>query len=143
MEFDKWLMPNEAKESEWDLIVRNDAFSAGMRLNLLELAGRMPDGGYYWDETDEEMQRAHLQDSEAVQAYVTIGAVLSGPLQINEMHMSGFTVIVTEKGAAAMGLELPNPGFTDIYTTANLTREQETEIEEAINQVAVKGWLGV
>ena len=143
MEFDKWLMPNEAKESEWDLIVRNDAFSAGMRLNLLELAGRMPDGGYYWDETDEEMQRAHFQDAEAVQAYVTIGAVLSGPLQINEMHMSGFTVIVTEKGAAAMGLELPNPGFTDIYTTANLTREQETEIEEAINQVAVKGWLGV
>ena len=131
----------QVKDDEWDLVIRNDHFKKGMPLSLLELAGNkaedvpneMPVGANW---------KAWYQSMEAVQADVSIGAVLSGSPMICSGYASGLTVIVSEKGAQALGLKLPNPGMVEVYLSDGLTPEQEELIENQLRQIGNRGWLG-
>ena len=142
LETGRWAMPGEIRDSEWDLVIRNDAFTSGMELNLLELATEMENDVYY-DETNSENWETYFRSATPVRVNVTIGAVLAGPLVINDTYLSGFTVILTEKGAQALGLQLPNPEHTDVFVSGNPTQAQEEQIEEELTQVALRGWMGI
>ena len=123
------------------IYVADDVFEAGMPLNLLELAGK--DGeGLPWEPTEDDLRRYYL-DKETVRVSTTIGAVLSGPVQIVDSYMYAFSVITTPKGAEALGLILPNPEYVIIWLSGNPKPEQEAEIGEKISQTAMRGWMDV
>ena len=138
---DSVLKPGEVRESEWDLILRNDTFTAGMPLDLMELAGREAESGLLTAKGTD--LKAFYRQREAVRAKVTAGAVLSGPVRINDTYMYSFAVITTPKGAEALGLKVPGPEYTNIWLEGDPTPEREAEIEEKISQVAMRGWLRV
>ena len=135
--------PWQIREEDWDLIIRNDGdFTAGMPLSLLELAIREGEGGeQVW--TDNPDWKAHYGAMEAVRAKTNVGAVLSGPAVIDDTYMYSFSLIVSRKGAEALGLILPNPEYTDVYLTGDPTPEKEEEITESIGQVALRSWTNV
>ncbi|MBR3333342.1 MAG: FtsX-like permease family protein [Clostridia bacterium] len=138
---DAFMQPRDVKDEEWDLVIRNDVFEAGMRLELLELAGK--DGeGLPWEPEESDLRNYYL-DKEAVRADTTIGAVLSGPVRIVDSYMYAFSVITTPKGAEALGLILPNPEYVNIWLSGNPTPEKEAEIEEKISQTAMRAWMDV
>ena len=139
-----FLMPGDIREDEWDLVIRNDTFTAGMPLSLLEFTGTdNGDGDGMFLEAREIDWKAHFRSEEAVRAETTVGAVLTGPVYIADTYMYSFTVITTVNGAKALGLKLPNPEYTNIYLTGDPSPEEEKEITEQISQVAVRGWLNV
>lgn len=142
MEVNKWNFPREIREDEWDLVIRNDAFTAGMGLDLLQLTANEQAAAAF-DDTDERTWEQYYRSLDAVRAGVTIGAVLNGPAKINGWYLTGFTVILSEKGARALGMNLPSPEHTDVFTEKNLTVEQEERIEAEIEQVAMRGWMDV
>ena len=72
---------------------------------------------------------------------VKVGAVLSGGMHINGTYMSGVTVIVTEKGARAMGLKLPNPDTTQVFCTSDPTPEEEELVKNRIQSIAARGGM--
>ena len=132
-----WLYPQEAREDEWDVVIRNDAFRPGMTLKLLEAAGKeenLPDG-YMATGTD---WRNYYKDAEYVQASAKIGAVLSGPLSVNNHAMGYFTVIMSTKGAEALGMKLPGTESADIFLTGNPSQAEETEMNNRIEQIAIR-----
>ena len=138
---DAFMRSRDVKDEEWDLVIRNDVFEAGMPLELLELAGK--DGeGLPWEPEEEDLRKYYL-DKEAVRARTTIGAVLSGPVQIVDSYMYAFSVITTPKGAEALGLILPNPEYVNIWLSGNPQPEKEAEIEEKISQTAMRAWMDV
>ena len=118
-----FMRSRDVKDEEWDLVISNDVFEAGMPLNLLV--------------------RKYYLDKEAVRTRTTIGAVLSGPVQIVDSYMYAFSVITTPKGAEALGLILPNPEYVNIWLSGNPKPEQEAEIEEKISQTAMRAWMDV
>ncbi len=136
-----FLDPRELHEDEWDQVIRNDVFTAGMPLDLLELAGS--DGESLTWESDISELRHFFDEREAIRARTTVGAVLSGPVRISDSYMYSFTVITTPKGAEALGLKLPNPEYVNIYLSGNQNPEKEAEIEEKISQTAMRGWMDV
>ncbi len=145
---ERWLMPDQIREHEWDIVISNDAFSAGMPLKLLELAGQPEEESYgeyigaaYPMEESPAGYRA--QTREAVRADVTVGAVLSGDVEISGCWMTGFSVILTRKGAEALGLKMPAPSCTNVYLSGNLTAEEEKEAESRISQIALNSWTSV
>ncbi len=135
-----FLGPEEVRENEWDVIIRNDAFTAGMPLDLLELAGREERGLLPAEVTD---LKTLYSQRDAVRARVTAGAVLSGPVRLSDTYMYSFAVITTPKGAEALGLKVPGPEYLNIWLEGDPTPEKEAEIEEKISQVAMRGWLRV
>lgn len=138
---DAFMRPREVKDEEWDLVIRNDVFEAGMPLNLLELAGK--DGeGLPWEPNEDDLRKYYL-DKEAVRVSTTIGAVLSGPVQLVDSYLYAFSVITTPKGAEALGLILPNPEYVNIWLSGNPKPEQEAEIGEKISQTAMRAWMDV
>ena len=134
-EINRWLYPGEAGDGEWDVIIRNNAFSAGTPLNLLELAADEKD----LDETG-ILSGDRYGSLKAVRAETAVGAVLSGPAAVNECSMSSFSVILSSKGAEAMGLILPGPNMTDIYLSGSPAPKEEAEIGERIGQIAMSSW---
>ena len=136
-----YLQPQDAQEEDWDIIIRNDTFSAGMSLDLLELTGKagttLP-----WQPTRADVL-GFYQDKEAVRARTEIGAVLSGPVRISDSYMYSFTLITTPKGAEALGLKLPNPEYVNIWLSGDPTPGEEAGIEETISQTAMRGWMNV
>ena len=153
-EINRWLYPREARDGEWDKIIRNDAFTAGMELDLLELA--MSDGYNPYVYAEEPMAayaypvsgqdpdwNAYYRSAEAVRAKVSIGAVLTGPLAVQDVYLNGFTVILTEKGAKALGLQLPSPEYVNVYLSEDPSPEKEAELEEAISQSCIRAAMGL
>lgn len=139
-----FLYPAQIRDGEWDVILRNDgAFTAGMPLSLLELAGKQGEEteALIWENNPD--WKAYFGAMEPVRATAAIGAVLSGPLVFNETYLYSFSVITTPKGAEALGLKLPNPEYTDVYLSGDPTPAQEEKITEQIGQVAVRSWANV
>ena len=137
-EMNHWQRPGDIDEGKWDIIIRNDAFQSGMPLKLLEAAA-MTD---YMSDPGENgnLVETWYQNTETVLADVTVGAVLSGPVEIIDWYMNGFTVIISPKGARELGLKLPSPEFTNIFLSGNLSPEDEQAIEDEINQIAMNSW---
>lgn len=134
-ETDGWMNPQDIRDEDWDVVIRNDAFRAGMPLKLVEIAGKEEDadinyliGGTDW--------RAYYQSAETVTAEVTVGAVLAGPVSVSQYNIYGFSLITSVKGAEALGLKLPGPEYTDVYLSGNPTEAEETEIESRISQIS-------
>ena len=138
---DFFLKPGEVREDEWDMIIRNDTFTAGMTLDLMELAGREAESGLLQAEATD--LKALYSRRDAVRAQVTAGAVLSGPVRLNDTYIYSFAVITTPKGAEALGLKLPGPEYSNIWLEGDPAPEKEAEIEEKISQVALRGWFRV
>ena len=138
---DAFLTPGELREEEWDEVIVNDFFTAGMTLDMLELAGREGDA-IPWQLDAEELQNYYLE-MEAIRFRSTVGAVLSGPVLINDSYMYGFTVITSLKGAEALGLKLPSPEYVNIWLSGDPKPEKEAEIGEKIGQAAMRGWMDV
>jgi len=140
---ESFFFPREIRDEEWDVVIRNDAFAAGMTLNLLELSDRE----VQWVPWDAERRQndwnAYYREKNAVRTQAEIGAVLSGPARIDDAHFYAFTVITTPAGAETLGLSIPGPEYTDIWLSGNPNPEQEAEIEEKIGQVALRGWMDV
>lgn len=136
-----YLQPMDVNEEDWDMVVRNDTFSAGMKLDLLELYGKAGET-LPWQPAQAEMHDFY-QSREAVRAQTEIGAVLNGPVKISDSYMYSFTVITTPKGAEALGLKLPNPEYMNIWLSGDPTPGEEAVIEEKISQTAMRGWMNV
>ncbi len=136
-----FLTPRDLREEEWDQVIVNDYFTAGMTLDMLELAGREGDS-ISWQPDAEELQNYYLE-KEAIRFRSTVGAVLSGPVLINDSYMYGFSMITTPKGAEALGLKLPSPEYVNIWLSGDPKPEKEAEIEEKISQTAMRGWMDV
>jgi len=140
-EINKWLYPSDIRDSEWSKVIRNDVFTAGKSLNLLELVS-----AYNWEGmfTAFDMDwNAYFQSVEPVRADVSIGAVLSGPVQLNDSLLTGFTLILTQKGAEALGLKLPDPECQNVYLSGDPSPEEETVLEEGLSQLALRNNLFV
>ncbi len=136
-----WLLPGEIREQEWDIVIRNDYFKKGMNLSLLEMTGnRAADIPMNDMEIGEEWKNWY-QSMTPVRREVKVGAVLSGGMHINGTYMSGVTVIVSEKGARAMGLKVPNPDTTEIYCNSDPTPEQEELVKNRIQSIAARGGM--
>ena len=138
-----FLNPGEAREEDWDVIIRNDAFAAGMPLNLLEITGKTARDQLYYNERFEPYWRTYYQTKDTVRAGTTVGAVLSGPVRLNDSYMYAFSVILTPKGAEALGLKLPNPEYTNVWLSGNPTPEEEERITDQISQIALRGRMSV
>ena len=140
MEFSPWNDPRDIREEDWDVIIRNDAFTAGMTLNLLELSGS---GDAVPDSRESGRLQEWYQSMDAVNISVSVGAVLSGQIHSNDYYFGEFAVILSPAGAEALGLKLPNPDSAAVYLTGDPTLKEEEEIKNAINQIAMYGWLRV
>ena len=92
---------------------------------------------------EESPAEYRAQTRDAVRADVTVGAVLSGDVEISGCWMTGFSVILTRKGAEALGLKMPAPSCTNVYLSGNLTAEEEKEAESRISQIALNSWTSV
>ena len=134
-----FLMPGQIREEEWDLVIRNDTFTAGMPLNLLEITEKTTGYQGYEEEIPAADWETMFRSRKTVQAGTSIGAVLAGPVRINESYLSSFSVILSPKGAEALGLELNNPEYTSIFLSGNPTKEEEERISEQISQTALRG----
>ena len=135
-----FLLPEDIRDEDWDLVIRNDAFKAGMTLDLLELWSRDSAADRWNEEYD---LTAWFREKEAVRVRPEIGAVLAGPVGFSDFNLYGFSVITTPKGAEALGLKTPGPAVTDIWLSGNPNPEQEAEMEEKISQVAMRGWMSM
>ena len=135
-----FLYPREIRDEEWDTVIRNDTFTAGMPLDLLELSGKDAGSPWYGGRSD---WKAFYRDREAVRTRTSVGAVLTGAVRDGDTSLYGFTVITTPKGAEALGLKVPGPDYTDIWLTGDPNPEEEAEIEDKISQVAMRGWMDV
>lgn len=131
-EINHWLKSEDIDDGKWDIVIRNDAFRSGMNLKLLEAAVTADDA-----DENEDFREVRYPKTENILANVSIGAVLSGPVEINDWYMTGFAVILSTKGAQALGLKLPGPEHTDIFLSDNLSPEAEQEIADKINQIAM------
>ena len=135
------LYPGEIRDGDWETVIRNDAFTAGMPLKLLELVGNneggTPDPWYaaYTEWTD------YYGSLEAIRPEVTAGAVLSGPAVLNNCYLSSFTVIVSPKGAKAMGLKLHATEYANVFVDSGLTAAEEAETENRVAQIAGENWM--
>lgn len=138
-----FLNPGEVREEDWDIIIRNDAFTAGMPLDLLEITGKTTGDQLYYNERWEPYWRTYYLTKDIVRAGTSIGAVLSGPVRLNDSYMYSFSVILTPKGAEALGLKLPNPEYTNVWLSGNPTPEEEERITEQISQIALRGRMSV
>ena len=136
---DNYLLPGEIREEDWDLVVRNDAFTAGMGLNLLEMTGRETES-MSWNPSPDEI-RAYYRNADAALAKTEVGAVLAGPLKLSDTYVYSFALITTPKGAEALGLTLPNPEYVNIFLSGDPTAAEEAGIEEKISQTALRGWM--
>ena len=134
---DKWLSPEDVRDSDWDVVIRNDTFAAGMNLDLLEMAVSDP-GAEMYREYESTDWNAYYRDVETVRVNVSVGAVLSGPVQFNDILLSGFTLLTTESGAKALGLKVPEPEYTDVYLTGDPSLAKEAELESAISQIVLR-----
>ena len=147
-----WLMPASTREEDWDILIRNDFFTAGMPLSLMEMSV----SEYDLPKTEEdpetegdllkkaEMDQAALyRSADPVWAEVSVGAVLAGPVKVGGNYPGGCCVITTEKGAEALGLKLPGPGTVSVYLSGNPSVREETEIEERLRQAAVSGYMSL
>ncbi len=145
-EIERWLPPREIREQDWDKVIRNDAFSAGIKLSLLEIAQTYSletqeyDGMAVYEPAEENVAYG---DAAAVRADTAVGAVLAGPVRLNGLFLSGFAVIVTEKGAEAMGLILPDPDYTEVYLSGNPSPEKEALIEQEITRIVAQDRMSV
>lgn len=137
---DAFLLSGEIRDEEWDTVIRNDVFTAGMTLDLLELAGKdsetyfrngTPDWGTYY------------RNMEAIRTTPAVGAVLTGSMNHDDVYLYGFAVITTPAGAKALGLKMPGPETAEIWLSGNPNPEKEAEIEEKISQVVLRGWMDV
>ena len=135
--------PGEVRDRDWDLVIRNDYFRKGMQLSLLEMSGNKADEIPPEYAEAGEQWKAWYESMEPVRAEVTVGAVVSGGASISGAYMGGITVIVTEKGAQAMGLKLPNPDSTEIFFESDPTPEQEELVENRLKSIAARGWMGM
>ena len=139
-----FLTPGEAREDAWDLIIRNDAFTAGMPLSLLEITAESARNLLPYDlEGQKPDWKSYYRSKETFRAETAVGAVLTGPVRLNETYMYSFSVILSPKGAEALGLKLPNPEYTSIYLSGDPTPEEEEAITEQISQTALRGRLNV
>ena len=137
-------MPDQVRESEWDVVIRNDYFKAGMPLSLLELAGNSESGeSLPMEQTIGSEWKSWYQSLEAIRTETTIGAVLSGPAHPDGLYLNWFTVIISNRGAQAMGLRLPNPQTTEVYCSRKITEDQEEFIDRQLNQIGTRGWMSV
>ncbi len=152
-EITKWLYPREIRDADWDVVIRNDAFTAGTELDLLELArsewygseslNPVPAGLYADSYEAQTNWNEYYRSVEAVRTKVSVGAVLSGPVTVHDTYLNGFTVILTEKGAKALGLQLPVPEYVNVYLSGGLSPAQEAELEGAIEQSCLRVGLGM
>ena len=138
-EQERWLRRAEARAEEWDEVILNDEFRAGMPLSLLELSGEEDPVPDFIRPDWAEVFRSRT----ATRTEVTVGAVLSGPVEITGFCASSFTIITTPEGAKAMGLVLPAPSYADVILAADPAPEEETAIESRINQIAIRSWTDV
>ena len=136
-----WLLPGEIREQEWDIVIRNDYFKKGMNLGLLEMTGNRAADIPMNDMQIGEEWKNWYQSMTPVRNEVKVGAVLSGGVHISGAYMGGVTVIVSEKGARAMGLKVPNPDTTEIYCTSDPTPEQEELVKNRIMSIAARGGM--
>jgi hypothetical protein len=140
-----FLLPRQIRDEEWDLVIRNDgAFAAGMPLNLLEMAGKESGdtaAAQIW--ADEPDWKAHYGAMEPVRTETSIGAVLTGPVVLNDTYLYSFSLITSPKGAEALGLKMPDPEYTDVYLNGDPTPEQEEKITEEISQIGLRSRMNV
>ena len=137
---ENWLYPRQVREGKWDVVIENDYFTAGMPLKILELAGDAVKAGMFSTEKWPDW-KAYYQSLETVRADVSVGAVLTGPVRFKGYYMSGFTVIMTSKGAEALGLKLPGPSNVNIYLSGSPSPAKEADIENQIRQIAMQDWI--
>jgi len=141
-----WLMPKDVREEDWDILIRNDFFAAGMPLSLMEMSVSEYDLPEHEDDTPKETGNdlaAVYRAADVVRAEASVGAVLAGPVRVGGNYLSGCSVIVSVKGAEALGLKLPGPDLVSVYVSGNPSVREETEMEEKLRQFAVSGWMSL
>ena len=147
-----WADPRDDLESEWDSVIRNDAFTAGMQLDLMEMTGEMADYDFLYGSEDVEEVEAmgaradwagYYRPMETVNAKTTVGAVLSGSVILNEYYMGNFCVITTVRGAEALGLKLPIQEYIEVFLDGNPTQAEEEEIGEQVSQIALRNEMAM
>ena len=137
---DAFMLSGEIRDEEWDKVIRNDVFTAGMTLDMLELAGN-DSNAYSRNGTPD--WKTYYRNMEAIRTRPAVGAVLTGSINNGDIYLYGFTVITTPAGAKALGLKIPGPETAEIWLSGNPNPEKEAEIEEKISQVVLRGWMDV
>ena len=133
---------DEINDREWDTIIQNDYFKQGLQLSLLELSGRKADEVPMTYDIGSEWKDWY-QSMDCVRAETKVGAVLGSDAHIDGIYLSGITVILTDRGAQALGLKLPNPSYAEIFCSRKLTEDQEAFIDNQLNQIATRGFMMV
>ena len=111
--------------------LQNDYFQAGQTLSLVqfinEVPSEKPDTYDGW--------RADYSQMERHDADVTVGAVLDGKPLVDGM----VSIITTEKGAEAMGIDLTTIADVNISLTGNVDMETEQALQTRLTGIAMRG----
>ena len=115
--------------------VENDAFYPGQTINLTQLVntGEPPDVSNFdtWVSDYAAMERHD--------ASVKVGAVITG----TRLGTGAVTIITTEKGARALGIEMTNVSTVDVYLDGEVDLETEQSLETRLSQIAMRGNMQV
>lgn len=128
--FDDQLDPEQ-----WDLILQNDYFYAGQELSLLQVSGRLPDD---LPATDDEAQLlAYYEGMNKVSFTPRVGAVLKGAIHLDD-YFDGFSLITTEKGAQALGVQTAGVDSAAVMLDADPALAVEESLEASLKRIAMR-----
>lgn len=128
--FDDQLDPEQ-----WDLILQNDYFYAGQELSLLQVSGRLPDD---LPATDDEAQLlAYYEGMNKVSFTPRVGAVLKGAIHLDD-YFGGFSLITTEKGAQALGVQTAGVDSAAVMLDADPALAVEENLEASLKRIAMR-----
>ena len=116
--------------------VENDYFYPGQTLELMQLvnAGEPPEFSNFdtWVSDYAAMERHDVT--------VRVGALIDGEARLGS---GAVTIITTEKGARALGIEMTNVTTIDVYLDGDVDAETEQNIETRLGQIAMRGNMQV
>lgn len=134
-------MGNDPKPGQkYDALLKNDFFTAGMTLDLLQL----------WLRESEVEALNHIipvQDEsfyaqmESARVQTTVGAVLKGSIVDYDIWDIG--VITTESGARALGLCTDRVWTVDVFLEETPDMETEERIEKRLTQIGYRSGLEI
>lgn len=116
-------------KTEWDVVDRNDYFTAGQEIDLTQL--------WMYDHNDALLRP--YDEAQRVDATVKVGAVLAGKGD----QMWETAVITTEQGMEALGLKANYITSLQVYLSAMPDSEGEEALEQRIASIAMRGGMSV
>jgi len=134
-------MGNDPKPGQkYDALLKNDFFTAGMTLDLLQLWLRESevDALNHIVPIQEESFYAQM---DSVRTQTTVGAVLKGSIADYDIWDIG--LITTEAGARALGLCTDKAWTVDVYLEDTPDMETEERIEKRLSQIGYRSGLEI